>query len=236
MLQVKDLVVKLSDLEIIKELSINIEKGEIVSIIGPNGSGKTTLLNTLAGIYKVYKGSIIFLGSEINDLKLHERVSKGLILVPEARNLFPEMSIYENLIAGAFLTKNKNKIKERLEIVYNIFPWMRSRSKQLAGTLSGGEQRMLTIARALMSEPKLLMLDEPSAGLAPKIVAEVYKIIKRLNEELNITILLVDQNIKKALEISSRFYILSNGRITYEGKPTEAIERDIIRKYFGLSQ
>jgi branched-chain amino acid transport system ATP-binding protein len=236
MLQVKDLVVKLSDLEIIKELSINIEKGEIVSIIGPNGSGKTTLLNTLAGIYKAYKGSIIFLGSEINDLKLHERVSKGLILVPEARNLFPEMSIYENLIAGAFLTKNKNKIKERLEIVYNIFPWMRSRSKQLAGTLSGGEQRMLTIARALMSEPKLLMLDEPSAGLAPKIVAEVYKIIKRLNGELNITILLVDQNIKKALEISSRFYILSNGRITYEGKPTEAIERDIIRKYFGLSQ
>ncbi len=234
MLQVKNATVKLADLEIISDVSFKVDKGDIVSIIGPNGSGKTTLLNTLAGIYKIHKGSIIFNGEEIKDLKLHERVARGLILVPESRNLFPEMSVYENLLAGAYLLKDRDKIRDKLEIVYNIFPWMKTRSKQLAGTLSGGEQRMLTIARALMSEPKLMMLDEPSAGLAPKIVSEIYNIIVKLNKELGITILLVDQNMKKALDISSMFYILFKGKIIYEGKPTEIDEQGIIKKYFGL--
>jgi branched-chain amino acid transport system ATP-binding protein len=234
MLQVSDLIVELAGLEIIKNVSFRVERGEVVSIIGPNGSGKTTILNTLAGIYRPRRGSIIFDGVEVKNLGVHERVAKGLILVPETRNIFPEMSIYENIVAGAILIKDKNKIREKLEIIYNIFPWMRSRSKQLAGTLSGGEQRMLTIARALMSEPKLLMFDEPSAGLAPKIVAEIYNIIEKLNKELNITVLIVDQNVKKALDLSSKFYILFNGEIVYEGRPGEIDEKNIMRRYFGF--
>ncbi len=191
-------------------------------------------MNTLAGIYRPRRGSIVFDGVEIKDLDVHERVARGLVLVPETRNIFPEMSVYENLVAGATLIKDKNKVREKLEVVYSIFPWMRSRSKQLAGTLSGGEQRMLTIARAMMSEPKLLMFDEPSAGLAPKVVAEIYNVIARLNKEFNITILIVDQNVKRALDLSSKFYILSNGEIVFEGKPGEIDEKDLMRKYFGL--
>lgn len=213
-------------------ISPKVDKGEIVSIIGPNGAGKSTLLKTISGLIKEDKGDIIFDGEKINGLPPYERVKKGISLVPEGGELFSYITVQENLDIGAYLPEARKKKDENLEIVFNVFPRLKERRKQLAGTLSGGERRMLAIGRALMSSPKLLMLDEPS--LAPNLAAEVLKIIKELNRE-GYTILLVEQNVRLSLKISDRSYVMENGRIVLEGSSSEIAKNPHVKQaYLGL--
>ena len=212
MLEVLDMHVSYGAIRAIKGISLTVSRGEIVTIIGANGAGKSTTMNTLAGIYKPLKGKVIFNGEDITDISSVGTVRRGITLAPEGRQVFPRLSVEANLLLGAF-KKSKEKKKRGLEMAYNLFPTLDTRHKQLAGTLSGGEQQMLAVARALMSEPKLLMLDEPSLGLAPMLVREVFSLIKRINSDLGITILLVEQNAKMALKISNRGYVMDTGRI-----------------------
>lgn len=242
-LRVNNLNVYYGQIHALKNVSLEVNKGEIVSLIGANGAGKTTLMTTISGIIRPKSGSIIYASEtkladkvelmdyEITKLPPHKIVALKLSQVPEGRQIFQGLTVEENLDMGAFLQKDKNHIKELKEKMFSLFPRLLERKKQIAGTLSGGEQQMLSIARALMSEPELLLLDEPSMGLSPLFVQEVFSIIKSLNEKGQ-TILLVEQNAKAALNISNRAYVLETGNIVLTGTGEELLHNDAVRKAY----
>jgi len=232
MLKVNNVNVFRGYLQILWNISLEVEEGEIVAIIGSNGAGKTTLLYTISGLIKPASGVIEFLGEQIHTLPPHEVKKRGISLVPEGRQIFERLTVLENLKMGAYTLKGD--IEDSLERIYNYFPILKERKNQLAGTLSGGEQQMLVIGRALMSNPKLLMLDEPSLGLAPTVVRDIFQIIKTLNEE-GVTILLVEQHVRQALNIADRGYLLGKGRIIAQGTGKELLESKVVREeYLGL--
>lgn len=234
LLEVKDLNVYYGGIQALNNVSLELKRGEILSIIGANGAGKSTLLRTIAGDKEIGTGEIIFNGKPIPKT-VHDVVGEGISLVPEGRRIFPGLSVKENLKVGAYRRKDKEGIEEDLEDVLMLFPRLKERYNQMGGTLSGGEQQMLAVGRALMSRPTLLCFDEPSLGLAPIVIDELFEKIKKINREKGQTILLVEQNVYLALEVSDRAYILNTGRITYEGKSSEMIDDPIIQQeYMGI--
>ncbi len=236
MLKIKNLEAGYGKLKVLRRVSMHVAPGEIVTIIGANGAGKTTLLNTIAGLLKAKAGDIAFDGREISRVNAEEVVFLGCSLVPEGRQVFASMTVRENLILGAYVhyrRKRKDFVRAGLEKALGLFPILKEREKQLAGTLSGGEQQMLAIGRALMAQPRLVMMDEPSMGLAPMIVKDIFSIIGKLREEGN-TVLLVEQNAKAALGIADRGYVLETGRIILEGTSDDLLSnRDVQRAYLG---
>jgi len=231
MLEVKNLNVHYGVIHVLKGISLYVEKGEIVTLIGANGAGKTTTLRTISGLKKPTDGEILLDGESIAHLSAPERVRKGLSQVPEGRRIFAGMSVYENLELGAFLRRDKNEIKKDIEKVYNRFPILGSRKRQMAGTLSGGEQQMLAMGRALMSKPSILLLDEPSMGLAPLLVKEIFEIIKDINQN-GTTVLLIEQNASMALSVADRAYVMENGEIVLSGTGAELAKSDEIKKAY----
>ena len=230
-LEVNEINVFYDKIHAIKDISFYIKEGEIVSFIGANGAGKTTILNAISNILPVKSGEVVLNGESINNVKAHKLVPMGMAHVPEGRRIFTDLTVMENLEIGAY-TRSKNEFQEELKKVFDLFPRLKERKNQLSGTMSGGEQQMLAIGRALMSKPKLLLLDEPSMGLSPLLVKEIFEIIKRINKEGNTTILLVEQNAKKSLEISDRAYVIEVGKIVLEGKGSEIANNDIIKKVY----
>jgi len=217
MLKIKKLTVQYGPLPALYEISLEVKQGEVVSLLGPNGAGKTTLLLTLSGILKTTEGRIVFEGEDITNLNPHQVVSKGIGHVPQGRHIFPTLSVIDNLMMGAYLHRNEKKeIKKDLEWIYQLLPVLKERTHQRAGTLSGGEQQMLSIGRAMMGRPKLLLLDEPSLGLAPRLMDEVFATFREMNQE-GLTLFIVEQEIFLSLSISKRGYVLRNGRVIKEG-------------------
>ena len=217
------------------EVSLKVEKSELVGLIGANGAGKTTTLKTISGLLHPEEGSIYFMGKKIDHLPPHKIVELGISLVPEGRHLFPNLTVVENLKLGASTREARAKVHDTMEWVFNLFPILKERKNQRAQTLSGGEQQMLAIARGLMSRPRLLLLDEPSTGLAPILASSLFKTIKELNEE-GVTILLVEQNVKQALRISDRAYVLETGKIVLEGRSDELLNDPRVKKaYLGIT-
>ena len=234
MLRVDKINVFYGNIQALWDVSLKVEKGEIVALIGSNGAGKTTTLRTISGLLRPKSGSISFLGEKIDSLDPRIIVEKGLVQIPEGRHLFPYMTVLENLKMGAYPPHARKQRQDTLEWVYSLFPILKERKNQLAGTLSGGEQQMLAIARGLMSRPKLLMLDEPSLGLAPLLASKLFDTVKRINREEGVTILLVEQNIYRALKIADRGYLIETGRITLEAKAQELLkDRKIVEAYLG---
>jgi branched-chain amino acid transport system ATP-binding protein len=221
-------------IQILWDISFKIGENEIVSIIGPNGAGKTTLVRTIMGLLPTKNGTIQFKGENIEKLPPYEIVKKGVTLIPEGRQIFPRMTVEENMLLGAYTIKDKSAVKESKEKTYQIFPVLRKKEKALAQTLSGGEQQMLVIGRSLMSNPELLILDEPSLGLAPIIIAKVMDTLRKINEE-GVGVLLVEQNIRDSLNIADRGYVLEEGKIIIEGKGRELLTNDHIKEvYLGI--
>lgn len=231
MLQVKDLQVNYGVINAIKGVSFSVEKGEIIALIGSNGAGKTTILHTITGLVPAKSGSIMFEGLELTKTPAHKIVKMGMAHVPEGRRIFQELSVYENLMLGAFTLSDKKVIEKNLEYVYAHFPRLEERKKQIAGTLSGGEQQMLAMGRALMSNPKIILMDEPSMGLSPILVSEIFEIIREVSED-GTTILLVEQNAKKALSIADRAYVLETGKIALSGDAKELMNNEEIKKAY----
>ena len=231
MLKINDLNVFYGVIHALKDVSIEVEEGQIVSLIGSNGAGKTTLLKTISGILKPTSGSITFEGNDIVVVPAQTLPSKGLVQVPEGRRIFSGMSVYENLLMGAYLRKDKEGIKADLEKIYKRFEILYKRRNQDAATLSGGEQQMLAMSRALMARPKLLLLDEPSMGLAPLLVKEIFNIIKEINAE-GTTILLVEQNAMQALKIADKAYVLETGKIVLSGTGQELLSSEEVQKVY----
>lgn len=222
------------DVQAIWDVSFKVRKGEIVTIVGSNGAGKTTTLETIAGLLKPSSGSIFFNGKRIDNLAPHQIVAEGCTLTPEGRHLFPNMTIIENLEMGCYVADARKQKGDTLKWVFGLFPQLANRKKQLAGTMSGGEQQMLAVGRALMSRPKLLMLDEPSFGLAPKYVSKLSEIVTTINKD-GVTVLLVEQNTRLALKTSNRGYVLESGKIALEGSSAELMENQLVKKaYLGL--
>ena len=233
MLEVKNLEVNYGAIKAVQGIDFYIDEGEIVTLIGANGAGKTTTMNTIIGVVKAAGGEILFQGNDISKLSSSAIVKNGIALSPEGRQIFPKMTVYENLEMGAY-SINKKYIKEGVEQAYDLFPRLKEREKQIAGTLSGGEQQMLAVARALMSKPKLLMLDEPSLGLAPIVVEDIFRLILRIRK-MGTTVLLVEQNARMALSISDRGYVLETGKIVLTGKSKELLsDPKVIDAYFGV--
>ena len=231
LLEVNNLEVYYGVICALKGISFEVNEGEIVSLIGANGAGKTTMMQSVVGLIPKKSGSVIFDGHDITKTPCHKIVELGMTQVPEGRRIFQELSVYENLMMGAYSMKDQQKFKEDLESIYTRFPRLAERRNQIAGTLSGGEQQMLAMSRALMSHPKLLMLDEPSMGLAPILVDQIFSIIKELNDT-GTTILLVEQNANKALEIADRAYVLETGSIMLSGTGAELAQSDEVRKAY----
>ena len=231
LLEVKNLEVYYGVICALKGISFEVNEGEIVSLIGANGAGKTTMMQSVVGIIPKRNGSVIFDGQDITKTPCHKIVQLGMTQVPEGRRIFQELSVYENLMMGAYTVKNQQQFKEDLEKMFTKFPRLAERRNQIAGTLSGGEQQMLAMSRALMIRPKLLMLDEPSMGLAPILVDQVFEMIKELHAA-GTTILLVEQNASKALEIADRAYVLETGNITLSGSGIELAQSDEVRKAY----
>ena len=221
-LRIEGLKVNYGSIKALKGIDLAVEKGQIVTLIGSNGAGKSTTMNTISGIVHAAEGTITFEGEDVTNKPSDVIVKKGIILSPEGRQVFPRMSVRENLAMGALTVKDKQKIRETLDVVYDLFPILKERSHQVAGTLSGGEQQMLAVGRAMMGMPRLLMLDEPSLGLAPLIIKEIFELIKRINE-MGTTILLVEQNARMALSISDYAYVMENGQIAMQGKGAELL-------------
>lgn len=236
MLTVSNIKTYYGNIEALKGISLEIEEGEIVTLIGSNGAGKTTTLSTIAGILKPKEGTINFNSKDITGMPAHKVVNEGIVLVPEGRRVFAKLTVEENLKVGAYSRKiRKAQLIDEISEIYKFFPRLEERKKQLAGTLSGGEQQMLVIGRGLMSKPKLLLLDEPSMGLSPIIVKEIFKIIENINAELNTTIFLVEQNAKMALKVADRGYVIETGNIVLKGKKAELIENEKVKKaYLGI--
>ena len=231
MLKVDNIHCSYGNIEVIKGLSLEIPEGSIVALIGANGAGKTTTLKAISGLMKVAKGSIKLLGTEIANKAPDTIVKLGMAHVPEGRQVFPELSVHDNLLLGGYTIKDKALVKERLERIYGRFPRLKERAGQLAGTLSGGEQQMMAIGRALVSEPKLLLLDEPSMGLSPKLVGEVFDIIETVRDA-GTTILLVEQNAHMALEIADHAYVLQTGEVVMSGSGQEIAANEDVRKAY----
>jgi branched-chain amino acid transport system ATP-binding protein len=233
-LEVKDLHVHYGKIEAIKGISFSVNQGEIVSLIGANGAGKTTTLKTISGLRNVSSGQILFDGQDISKIPVHERVDLGISQAPEGRGIFPGMNVLENLEIGKFNRKDrKSEMDEDLEKVYTLFPRLKERLGQAGGTLSGGEQQMLAIGRALMARPKLLLLDEPSMGLAPQMIANIFRIITEINKQ-GVTILLVEQNAQQALQRADRAYVLETGNVTKEAKASDLLnDPDVKAAYLG---
>ena len=230
LLEVKDLHVSYGEIKAIRGINFNINQGEIVTIIGSNGAGKSTTLNSLAGLIKPASGTVLFNGEDVTKLESYELVKKGISLSPEGRQIFPRMSVIENLELGGYF-RTRTELEKGKNHVFELFPILKERSWQAGGTLSGGEQQMLAIGRALMASPKILILDEPSLGLAPIIVKEIFKMIRRIRDE-GITVLLVEQNAKMALSISDRGYVLETGKIRLEGKSEELLNNEEVHKLY----
>ena len=231
MLKVTDLKVKYGMIEAIKGISFEVRDGEIVTMIGANGAGKTTTMHAISGLVKAAEGSIMLDDVELTKTPANKIVGMGLAQVPEGRRVFAEQTVEENLILGAYLRKDKSKVAEDMEEVYQLFPRLKERRKQLAGTLSGGEQQMLAMGRALMAKPSILLLDEPSMGLSPLLVSEIFHIIREINDK-GTTILLVEQNAKRALAIADRAYVLETGNITLEGTGEELANDERVQKAY----
>lgn len=228
MLQVKNLCVSYGAIKALKGISFDVEKGEIISLIGSNGAGKTTTLHSISNIIKKQSGSVFFEGEDISDMSADKIVARNLIQVPEGRRVFANLTVRENLELGAYLRKDKAEIARDMEKVFSLFPRLKERVRQAAGTLSGGEQQMLAMGRAIMSKPRLLLLDEPSMGLAPILVDEIFEIIKRINAD-GTTILLVEQNAYKALSIADRAYVLETGEIKKSGLAADLIKDESVK-------
>jgi branched-chain amino acid transport system ATP-binding protein len=238
MLKIKNINTYYGQVHALKNVSLHLAEGEIVTLIGANGAGKTTMLNSLSGIIPPQSGEIIFDGTAINNLAPNRIVQLGISQVPEGRQVFKPLSVEDNLALGAYLhyqsKTGRAEAKKNMEMVYNLFPILLERKKQLAGTLSGGEQQMLAIGRALMAKPKLLLLDEPSMGLAPMIAQEIFKVIENLSQEKQTTVLLVEQNARAALKMANRGYVLETGKMILEGTAAELLEnKDVQRAYLG---
>lgn len=231
LLEVKDLEVYYGVICALKGISFEVNEGEIVTLIGANGAGKTTTMQSVVGLIPSKSGSVIFEGNDITKTPCHKIVHLGMTQVPEGRRVFQELTVYENLMMGAYSLKNSSSFKEDLERIYAKFPRLAERKNQIAGTLSGGEQQMLAMGRALMSHPKLLMLDEPSMGLSPLLVDQVFDIIKEINKD-GTTVLLVEQNAGKSLAISDRAYVLENGKIVLSGTGQELMQSDDVKKAY----
>lgn len=231
LLQVNNLEVYYGVIQALKGISFEVNQGEIIALIGANGAGKTTTLHTITGLLKAKSGSIVYDGADVTRTPGHKLVSMGLAHVPEGRRIFATLTVLQNLKMGAFTRKDKGEIEETLKMIYQRFPRLEERKNQMAGTLSGGEQQMLAMGRALMSHPKLLMLDEPSMGLAPLLVEQIFDIIRQLHAD-GTTILLVEQNAQAALAVADRGYVLETGRIVTEGTGAALLESDAIKKAY----
>ncbi len=231
MLNVENIHLSYDHVPVISHVSFRVEKGEIVSLIGGNGNGKSTILKGISGLLRASAGTITFDGRDITTAEAHDIVALGLSHVPEGRRLFPNLSVTKNLLLGAYLTTDKREIERRLDYVYSIFPVMKARRSQKAGTLSGGEQQMVAIGRGLMSRPKLLMLDEPSWGIAPKLVEKIFEVIGEIRKD-GVTILLIEQDVQEALDISDRAYVLQTGKIVLDGTGQELLNSEMIQKAF----
>lgn len=231
MLTIENLEVYYGMIRAIKGISFSVEEGEVIALIGANGAGKTTILHTVTGLISPRSGKIDFEGHDLVKTPAHKIVSLGMAHVPEGRRIFPSLTVYENLKLGAYTRKDKAEIGETLKQVYGHFPRLEERKNQVAGTLSGGEQQMLAMGRALMSNPRIILMDEPSMGLSPLYVTEIFSIIKEISKEGK-TVLLVEQNAKKALEIANRAYVLETGTISLEGKASEFMQNDLVRKAY----
>ena len=232
-LEIKDLHVFYGKIEAIKGISVVVNQGEIVTLIGANGAGKTTTLKTVSGLRPVSSGAIIFDGQDISGMSAHERVELGISQVPEGRGIFPGMTVLENLEIGKYFRKDRrNEMNEDLEKVYHLFPRLKERTSQTGGTLSGGEQQMLAIGRALMARPKVLLLDEPSMGLAPMMIQNIFNIITEINTSLGTTILLVEQNAQQALQRAHRAYVLETGKVVKEAKASDLLNDPAVREAY----
>lgn len=235
MLLIEDLHASYNGIEVLHGINLEVKKGEKVAILGANGAGKTTTLSSIVGIVREKKGKILFNKQEISDLKVHEAIEHGIVLVPEGRHIFTKLTVEENILLGGFAkAKNKKNIEKQRERIYSIFPVLKERNKQIAGTLSGGEQQMLAIARGLMGNPRLMLLDEPSLGLSPIMVTKIFKIIDEINN-MGVSILIVEQNANIALDFTDKAYILELGNITLSG-PSKTIKNDerIKTAYLGM--
>ncbi len=233
-LEIENLETGYGEVQILWGVGLKAEKSQLTTVIGSNGAGKTTLMRAIVGMLPCWKGKIIFEGKDITKLPAYKRAELGLIMVPEGRMLFPEMTVFENLEMGAYTPRARSKIKENLEYVFSLFPRLKERLDQKAGTMSGGEQQMVAIGRGLMASPKILIFDEPSLGLAPKLVIEVFEAIEKLRQE-GVSMLLVEQNVHLSLAISDYAYVMAEGKIVMDGPGKELAEKDEIRKaYLGV--
>jgi branched-chain amino acid transport system ATP-binding protein len=234
MLSVNNISVGYKGLLAIQDVSFHVDKGEVVSLVGSNGAGKSTILKTIAGLLHPQKGDIVFDGSPIHQTPAYDIVKKKISMIPEGRRLFGRLSVLDNLLLGAYALDSKSEIEKAQQDVFKIFPILEERKNQRADTFSGGEQQQLAIARGLMSRPEMLMLDEPSLGLMPKLVSEIFKIIQEISRQ-GVTVLLVEQNVYEALQIAHRAYVLQTGRIVLEGQGTDLIKSDLVRQaYLGM--
>lgn len=231
MLKIEDLHVYYGMIHAIKGLSFEVNEGEVITLIGANGAGKTTTLHTITGLLKPQRGKIVFEGKDLVKTPAHKIVEMGMAHVPEGRRIFQNLTVFQNLKLGAYTRKNKAEIEETIEQVYKRFPRLKERTNQIAGTLSGGEQQMLAMGRALMSKPRIILMDEPSMGLSPLLVTEIFDIIKSISAS-GTTVLLVEQNAKKALSIADRAYVLETGRIVLEGKASELMNDPSVKKAY----
>ncbi len=231
MLSIKDLQVYYGAINAIKGISFDVEQGEIIALIGANGAGKTTTLHTITGLVPAKHGSVMFGGKDLTKTPPHKIVSMGMAHVPEGRRVFAQLSVFENLMMGAYTRKDKAEINDSLKMVFDRFPRLNERRTQLAGTLSGGEQQMLAMGRALMSKPSIILMDEPSMGLSPLYVSEIFDIIQEINKS-GTTVLLVEQNAKKALSIANRAYVLETGKIVLSGDAKELMNNDSVKKAY----
>ncbi|WP_321370459.1 ABC transporter ATP-binding protein [uncultured Desulfuromusa sp.] len=235
MLKLQNIQTYYGNIQALKDVTIEIKEGEIVALIGANGAGKTTTLMSICGITPPRSGEIFLDGDPLKGVSADKIVQKGIVQVPEGRRIFPDLTVQENLEMGAFLRKNKRLIQQDLNYVMTLFPILENRRNQLGGTLSGGEQQMLAISRALMARPRILLLDEPSLGLAPLIIKQIFEIIRKINKESNTTIFLVEQNANQALKLADRGYVMENGRITLVDSAEKLLENDDVRKaYLGM--
>lgn len=232
LLEVRDLFAGYLDFDILHGINMEVYPGEVVCVIGPNGAGKSTVFRAIYGLIKVRLGHVMFDGSEITNFTPQRVLAGGISIVPQLRSVFPQMTVFENLEMGMYLEKDKERVAERIEGIYRLFPRLAERSKQMAGTMSGGEQRMLEIGRSLMLEPKLVLMDEPSAGLAPSITRAIFDQLRRLNDEIGLTVLMIEQNARQGLEASHRGYVLELGKNTYEGTGQELIADPEVRRAF----
>ena len=231
MLKVENLEVYYGVIKAIKGVSFEVNQGEVIALIGSNGAGKTTILHTITGLISPKAGSIMFEGTDLTKVPAHKIIGMGMAHVPEGRRIFQQLSVYENLMLGAFILNDKKVIEKNLQYVYTHFPRLKERKNQIAGTLSGGEQQMLAMGRALMSNPKIILMDEPSMGLSPILVSEIFHIIQEVSND-GTTVLLVEQNAKKALAIADRAYVLETGKIALSGKADELLHDEKIKKAY----